>query len=342
MRNILVTGTGATGCGASIVHALKQAGSWGIVAADVNPFSWGLHAADHGVLIRYPDDPFYLEQLQYVIEYYQVAAVIPGTEPDLVFLSEHRDKLPVPLIANRAGLLPLMRDKHLAAEKLYELGLSYVKSYAWHERDKAWTEFGFPLVVKPMRNTSGSRGLHLVMNQRELDSLAQAIPYENAPYVQPYIGDDQNEYTVGVMSRSDGTVIDSIVIRRELSGLSLLAEKVKGRRYAISSGFTQGYVIRHRLIQDFCEQLAVRLGSTGPLNIQLRLHTGEPYVFEIHPRFSGSTGIRASAGFNEPDTMLRHFLDGENFTRFDYQVGVAAIRYLDHILVPMEEMHAAG
>jgi carbamoyl-phosphate synthase large subunit len=99
-------------------------------------------------------------------------------------------------------------------------------------------------------------------------------------------------------------------------------------------------VIRHPEIQEFCEDLARRLGSRGPLNLQLRVHRGEFYVFEIHPRFSGTTPIRASAGFNEPDILLRSFLYGEEFGRLHYQADVAAIRAFEHVLVPIDQMRS--
>jgi carbamoyl-phosphate synthase large subunit len=121
--------------------------------------------------------------------------------------------------------------------------------------------------------------------------------------------------------------------------LSLLTSKnVGGRRYAVSTGYSQGYVVKHDLIQRFCEKLALRLGSRGPLNIQLRMSEGVPFVFELHPRFSGTTPIRADVGFNEVDILLRNYLFGEKFSRLDYKYNVAAIRAFEHVIVPIEQM----
>jgi carbamoyl-phosphate synthase large subunit len=133
------------------------------------------------------------------------------------------------------------------------------------------------------------------------------------------------------------------VIRRKLMGLSLLDVKTHGgRRAAVSTGVSQGFVVRDPEIQNFCEELAAKLGSRGPLNLQLRVHDGRIYVFEIHPRFSGTTPIRASAGFNEPDLLLRDALFGERFGRLPYTADVAAIRAFEHVLVPIGEMLEVG
>ena len=36
-------------------------------------------------------------------------------------------------------------------------------------------------------------------------------------------------------------------------------------------------------------------------------------MFEINPRFSGTTSIRAMVGYNEPDVLMRRHLLGEVF-----------------------------
>ncbi len=145
------------------------------------------------------------------------------------------------------------------------------------------------------------------------------------------------------MVARDGTAIDSIVLHRRLVGLSLLRRHVlKEREYALSTGYSQGEIVRHAEIQRFCENLAVHIGVRGPANIQLRLVGNAIVVLEVHPRFSGTTSIRADVGFNEVDVALRNFLGNESFERFDYRTGVVAIRALQHAIVPTEDMDAVA
>jgi carbamoyl-phosphate synthase large subunit len=346
-RRVLVTGTGGTGVGASVIQALQLDGGWDITAADAEPYSWGLYAADRGELVPWASDPAYLPRVAEVAKWHGAEAVIPGTEAETVLLADRRDEVPVPVIANRAALMPLMRDKRLAALRLADLGLPYIPSYSWDRRGMAAAQWGFPLVVKPMRDTSGSRGLHLVTSQRELDGLASwfatsaaHVAAEKMPDVQPYVGDPSAEFTVGVVTGADGTLFGSAVMRRELTGFTLhAAGACEGRRVAVSTGFSQGRLVRDELVQGFCEDLARRLDSRGPLNIQLRVQAGIPYVFEIHPRFSFSTGIRAAAGFNEPAMLLRHQLDGWTPDGpAACRTGVAAIRAFTHVLVPEQDV----
>jgi len=82
--------------------------------------------------------------------------------------------------------------------------------------------------------------------------------------------------------------------------------------------------------------------SRGPLNVQLRLDGDRVVVFEVHARFSGTTPIRADAGFNEPDVMLRNFLDGERFGRLGYRSDLVALRAFEHVLVPFAQYQSLG
>lgn len=49
----------------------------------------------------------------------------------------------------------------------------------------------------------------------------------------------------------------------------------------------------------------------GPINIQGRVRSGVLMPFEINPRFSASTYLRALAGFNEIDMLLGYLITGE-------------------------------
>ena len=124
-----------------------------------------------------------------------------------------------------------------------------------------------------------------------------------------------------------------------MTGLSLGARRTVGdRSYSLSTGYSQGFIIDHPLIRTYCEKLVLKLGMRGPANIQCRLEDNEIKIFEVHPRFSGTSSIRALAGFNEPDILIRNFVLGESFDRISYQYNVAAIRAFQNLLVPIADV----
>ena len=142
------------------------------------------------------------------------------------------------------------------------------------------------------------------------------------------MGTPDEEYTVGVLHDMDGNFVNSIALRRLVQGQlhtrvrvpNRTGRKELGEELVISSGVSHGYVGEFPDVTGPCERIAAALGARGPLNVQCRLMDGEVRVFEINPRFSGTTSIRAMVGFNEPDLLLRHHLLGEELeVRFGYQ-----------------------
>lgn len=343
--NILVTAVGGIGVGSGIVHSLMRANGaearqrWNVIAADADPFSWGLYIADKAVLLPFANEPTYISSLREVIEREKIDAIIPGCEPEVNRLSVLREEIPVPVICNRSELMPLMMDKFEMVEKLKELGLPFIETFPIDRWTDALAKYQFPFIIKPTVGTGRSRGLNLVLSVEEIEALLSKLPESGRYCMQPYIGTGEEEYTVGVLTDKDGRVVDSIVMRRKLMGLSLLnSREYEGQTHAVSTGFSQGYFVKDPMIQDFCESLAIAIDSHGPLNIQLRKKGDEIYVFEIHPRFSGTTTMRADLGFNEPDVLLRNILYEETFDRLNYRYDVAAIRAFEHVIVPFNQL----
>jgi len=140
---------------------------------------------------------------------------------------------------------------------------------------------------------------------------------------QEYIGTPDQEYTVGVLTDMEGNLINSIAIRRNISfGLGCKikianrSEKQElGAHLVISSGISQGQVGKYEFVTEYCENLALKLGAKSALNIQCRYFNNKVYVFEINPRYSGTTSLRAMVGYNEPDIMIRKYLLGEDIER---------------------------
>jgi carbamoyl-phosphate synthase large subunit len=347
IKTVLVTGTGGRSVGSGVLHALLHTSHevktrWRVVAADADPFAWGLYVADAATLLPHARSPEYIPAVIQLVHRYEVDAIIPGTEIEIEPLVRNESRLaPARVIANNLDLLPLMLDKFRASEKLAELGCPTIPTVPLTDWRSLAQTYGFPLVVKPTRGTGGSRDVHLACDADDIERILINVDADTMPCVQAYIGDADDEYTVGVLTDWSGSLIDTIVMRRKLVGLSLLtSKKLAGHRYALSTGYSQGFIVREPAIQEFCEALAMQLKSRGPLNIQLRFdhRTGTPWVIEVHPRFSGTTPIRAEVGFNEPDVLLQNVLFGRKFSRLGYRTNVAAIRAFKHIVVPIEQM----
>jgi carbamoyl-phosphate synthase large subunit len=144
------------------------------------------------------------------------------------------------------------------------------------------------------------------------------------------VGTPEQEYTVGVLHDMEGNYINSIAVKRAFTGQLNVRMSVAnvtknaelGTRLLISSGVSQGAIGRFPEVTSQCKEIAKAIGARGPLNIQCRLVRGAVKVFEINPRFSGTTSLRAMVGYNEPDVLMRVHLFGETVkTDFTYQEG---------------------
>jgi carbamoyl-phosphate synthase large subunit len=343
-KNILVTAVGGRSVGSGVLHALTRCSNevsdrWNVIATDADSFSWGLYKVSEHTLLPLANDPEYIAAVQNAVTRYSLDAIIPGSEVEANVLSKNKHLFNIPIITNAHEIMPLMMDKFSTTAKLKELGLPIISTLKVEDWKEAIKMFEFPMIVKPTTGTGGSKGVTLCSTEIELKTVLDNLPSNSGYCIQPLIGTEDDEYTVGVLSDKNGKIIDSIVMKRKLIGLSLLdTKKIGETKFSISTGYSQGYFIKHKLIQDFCEQLALAIESKGPLNIQLRIHKGEIYVFEIHPRFSGTTTMRADVGFNEPDLLLRNVLYNEQFGRVAYKHDVAVIRAFEHVVVPINDM----
>jgi carbamoyl-phosphate synthase large subunit len=131
---------------------------------------------------------------------------------------------------------------------------------------------------------------------------------EIVPVAQEYVGIDEGEFTIGVLSLPDTEVVASIALRRALD--AKLSVAYRGRGGIISSGYSQGYIDNFPSLCAQAEKIAAAIDSRGPINVQGRVREGQLLPFEINPRFSASSHLRAMAGFNEVELLLRYHISG--------------------------------
>ena len=177
-----------------------------------------------------------------------------------------------------------------------------------------------PAVLKPSVGGGGSMNLFLAQTRAELDTFGRYLLGLYPEFiVQEYVGTPETEYTVGVLHTMDGEYVNSIAIRRHLGAAissRIRVPNISGRAdlgptLVISSGFSHGDIGRFPEVTAASERIAKALGARGAVNVQCRLVDGEIYVFEINPRFSGTTSLRSMVGYNEPDVLIRHHVFGE-------------------------------
>lgn len=346
---VMVTAVGGGGNGEQLVKALRQSDlDYTIVGTDVTRHSKGLYEVDHSYLVPPANHPDYLDEITAICGNHGVRALFHGSEPELKRLSAARstfDDLGIFLPMNLPSVVDLCMDKLRCSEQLAEQGFSVPR---WRRvramQDLAGLDL-LPAVLKPSVGGGGSNNLFLAQTEAEAITFAEYLLSIYPEFIiQEYVGTPESEFTVGVLHTMDGEFVNSIAIRRHLGtaiSTRIRVSNTSGREelgptLVVSSGYSHGDIGRFPEVTEVCERIAKHLDARGAINIQCRLVGDEVYVFEINPRFSGTTSLRALVGYNEPDLLVRHHVLGEPIqTGFPYREGTI-LRGLSEVYVAPE------
>ena len=291
---VLVTGVGDT-VGQAVIKAARASSiPCRVVGTDRARPCVGLEWVDAGYLLPHcSDGPAYLAELVRVCRKEAVRLILPGSEKELELLSRHAAE-----IASEAGatvaaspptVLRIALDKLETCRFLERAGLAfprYAPLAAAEEVERLVTEVGFPLVAKPVHGT-GSRGLHRIDTWADLEPVRE-LGVEMV--VQERLEPDDEEYSVSVFTLSTGQTVGAVSYRRD--------QLVAGDTF-------RARVARHHDVEAEALRVAASLRPLGPCNVQLRRTSRGPITFEINPRFSGGTSMRARFGYNEVEMAIR-------------------------------------
>lgn len=334
---VMIAGIGGASLGTEIYKCLRLAGRYEIYGCDVSETAYGLYGYDFAATYRIRRDDY----VQSVIEACRKADatwIIPGGEQPTALLGAATKTLAaegIRLIANDAAVVAMFSDKESAFNRLAELGIPIPRTTAV-VRSQDIDAVGLPCIVKPATGTGGSASVFFAASIDEAMVYADFIRNSgNTALAQEYVDISKGEFTIGVLSLPDGVVVGSIALRRALN--AKLSVSYRGRGGLVSSGYSQGYI---GAFPDLClqaERIAAAIGSRGPVNIQARVRDGVLLPFEINPRFSASTYLRALAGFNEVDIFLRYLVSGETPVLSPIKPGWY-LRSLTEIYVPEKQL----
>lgn len=311
--NILLVGAGGIGHGSSILKALNLSSlNLNIVAADMSPRL--IHTADAATkeIIPPVSSSSYLDEIEKLVKKYSINAMFTGSEQELDFVGKNKssfESLGIKVFLNNQETIGLCKNKFECFQFLSKNGMDIPKTILIETLDDVAKIDFSPVVIKPYKNSGASQNVFIAKDAKELSFICTYLLNRGIDIIaQEYVPFDSNEYTVGVTTTLESpTPLGSVVVKKNLEGMSRL---FRDGDIVVSSGITQGEVCIDNFIQEKCEQIATVVGSTGPINIQLRVKDGKVLPFEINPRFSGTTSARAMAGYNEPEFFIKKYVLG--------------------------------
>ncbi len=348
---VLITGVGGGGHGRQVLKALKMAKTnYYIVGVDMSPVSIGLFDVDEAYTVPSASDERYISTILKLCLDKEIKVIVHGSEPELKAISNNRNKFKeagifVPV--NSQEVIKLCMNKWETMEFLCDKGFSIPRTRLIEgEFEPELFDMDLPIVIKPSEGSGGSNNVFVAQEADELRFYCEHLLRQGKKVIaQEYIGTPEDEFTVGILSLENGDIVNSIAVQRSiLSGLSNRIKVINRthKRFSsvlvISSGVSQGRIGKYPEITSICEKIAEGIGSKGPLNIQCRFVGGKVYPFEINPRFSGTTSLRAMVGFNEPDILIRHYVLGESVNyNFEFEEGGYIVRGLEEKYISSKE-----
>jgi len=297
MKKILVTGAGSL-LGQGIIKTIKSCKiKYEIYGTDYLEDSIGLYWCKKGYIL--PDflkakenENKWLLKIIRIIKKHKINYVIPGLDFELPIFSKYKKiiekKCKCIIVVSNIEIIKIFRDKWLTSEYLKNNNFLYPDSTLPKQLGNFLKRNRFPLIVKP-RIGSTSKNVFLVKSKLELKAVLKKC---KEPLIQEYLYKNNNEYTCGVIfDPIKNKCLSSVVLNRKLKNGNTIRAVLKKD-------------IKNKKINNFISSVAKKIKPFGPLNFQLCLTRKGPVIFEINPRFSGTTPLRKLFGVNEIQIFL--------------------------------------
>lgn len=275
MTTVLITGIGGdiAQCVATIIRETNA--GYRLVGSDTHDQHGGKLYVDSFSLLPRADDSAYVESLMSLVRRESVDIVIPMSEPELDALrNAMASHSGVHWITPGSKAIMVGVDKLMTAQVLTSAGITM----PWTQAVSAGLPPAYPCIVKERRG-SGSRAVFKASNREEAEYISARHP--GAVY-QEYLQPDDGEVTCAVYRARDDRVAVLQLLRRLVGGLTGWAR-----------------VIQDPMIEEICVRAANALNLRGSMNVQLRITSFGPRIFEINPRFSSTVLMRHRIGFSD-------------------------------------------
>lgn len=314
IKTVFLTGAGGAAI-PGLIKYLKNEG-YRVLAGDMDQYAVGLFIADKGFILPEGQSPDFLPTIRKICKNEKVDAFIPLVDEELLAAID-LEKENIPVILPRKDFIANCLDKYVLMKKLEALQISVPKTKLASEGFNGLT---FPIIAKP-RVGRGSRGVQLLNSKEEYHRYIKELSSPESIILQEYI--EGKEFTVSTVVWRDGQI------------QGIIPKEIIQKRGVTRMAVTR----RNSSIENICLDVQEKLKADGPFNVQLRLNQdGEPFIFEINPRFSTSISLTMASGIDELSIILNQALNEKGYTdSMEWKEGVVLLRQtLDEFLTEHE------
>ena len=316
-----------SGVGQSVINSLRLSRlpikTFGF---GTNPFAYGAYDCNvYDYTLSIYDDGYIDNLINKCLEH-KIDLVIPGLDDEAMLFAQNAHKFEASGIkAIFAGeeLISICRDKERMSKDLNKIVNVFVKSYDRNTltEDIESGKIRFPFIAKP-RGGFASRGIEIIRCKNDISKISEdhiiqelAIPIKEDPNYGYYmrqitksINPQVSEVSIQIVYDPEGHLMGKMCSYNKLNNGVPIEIVPYDNEYIWS-------------IIDKLTPVLLKLGLRGPINIQGRITEDGLKLFEMNPRFTGITGLRALMGFNEVEACVKEWLGidkGNNHLQFNY------------------------
>ncbi|HHX69799.1 MAG TPA: NAD-dependent epimerase/dehydratase family protein [Gallicola sp.] len=316
-----------SGVGQSVISSLRLSRlPLKTVGLGTNPFAYGAYECDTYDYTKSIYAEGYVDNLIEICKKHNIDLVIPGLDDEALIYAQNAhkfEKAGIKAMYADEELISICRDKERMSLELNEIVDVFVKSYNKETLidDIEAGKVIFPFIAKP-RGGFASRGVEIIRSKEDVNKITEdhiiqelAIPKKDDPNYEYYMGQinkninpQVSEVSIQVVYSPEGKLLGRMFSYNKLNN-GVPIEIVPYENEYIWS------------VIDKLTPVFLKMGLRGPLNIQGRLTENGLKLFEMNPRFTGITGLRALMGFNEVESCVKEWLGidkGNNQLRFNY------------------------
>lgn len=320
-----------------VVEILKnnQRISINVIGVDSSKEKYGSLWVDKFYNVSNPESRNYINQLVNICIKEKVDIIIPWTNIETLIISKHIQifkKNRIMVLTNKFSINKILVDKGAFYEEIKNTDIPIPKYKIINnikELSDAIDLFDYPkdkVVVKP-RLLSGGRGLFVLSKKTDINtrninhSLSKKALLEifnnsknkNIKYlVMEYLkGDD---FSVDILC-NNGEIISAIQRKRvsDLGGISVVGETTKDEKV-------------DKIIKKIVKHFKINFNCNIQLRYRNQKNKGQPLVYDINPRISGTIVANAYVGIDLLTNCIYKILKMPLDNRYEYQ-HIKMVRY---------------
>lgn len=247
-----------------------------------------------------------------------------GSEFEIDFFSKHKKEIEKKtntiVCVSDYKIIKLFNNKLSTIEFLEKNNFNHPRTFAIKKniKNKNDIKLKFPFYLKDTHGTS-SKNVFLINSFQELRENIKKI---KNPLIQETLGKKydvnkfHDEFTCSVFYKKNGQILGPFLSERILKhGTSWVLRTVKNDN-----------------LKKYIVSVSKKIKGTGSVNFQLKRHKKKFYIFEINPRFSGTTFSRAIFNFNEPEMFIENYFFNKMINKVNYKQG-SSYRYFEDIFI---------